>query len=299
MHLLPPGYKTHVIVVMPIEERVVHPDGTVEVTIKKTAKDYFQYFMYFLRGLTMLMLAMNVAAFCIVIKIGVAASNLDALEKAFIVLSNAGFCIFCVVLVIAETQSMWFIKRITLLHFWGARGFLQSWMGIQIIAAVKTIGYAVAADTGGDSKALVTFCLVAGWMILSAGLLLMVMSALCIRSIVKLESDKDIECALLAFESGGTVINQKTVLHVDSMPSSPVASAAATDASDNKEAAAAAAALASVRKELETSEALSKNLAAALNISYVVARSRFGGPGGAAAADKFALELAKKDLPPL
>ena len=202
---------------MAIEERLVHPDGTVEVKTIRTAKDYFQYFMYFLRGLIVLMLALNIAAFAIVIKIGVTASNLDGLEKAFIVMSNIGFAFIAVALMIAEFQPMWFIKRIMVLHFWGARGVGQIWMGIQIINAVRTLGSAVGAETGGDSDALITLCVVSGWMIISVGLIMGVMSAFCVRGLVKLESDQEVDAYIQSFDAGGsTVVVHKNITQLDS-----------------------------------------------------------------------------------
>ena len=264
---------------MPIEERLVHPDGTVEVKKIRTAKDYFQYFMYFLRGLIVIMLALNIAAFGIVIKIGLTASNIDGLEKAFIVMSNVGFSFIAVALMIAEFQPIWFVKRIIVLHYWGARGIGQIWMGIQIIAAVRTLGSAVGAETGGDSDALITFCTVTGWMIISVGLIMGVMSAFCVRGLVKLESDKEVDAHVQAFDSGGgTVIVQKNITQLDSTVIQSPSSAQFDDKS----------------KEVETEQQLSKNLSTALGISYIVAKSRFGGSDGASAAEKYYMTEQKK-----
>lgn len=264
---------------MAIEERLVHPDGTVEVKTIRTAKDYFQYFMYFLRGLIVIMLALNIAAFAIVIKIGITATNLDGLEKAFIVMSNVGFALIAVALMIAEFQPIWFIKRIIVLHFWGARGIGQIWMGIQIINAVRTLGTAVGAATGGDSNALITFCTVSGWMIISVGLLMGVMSAFCVRGLVKLESDREVDAHVQAFDSGGgTVIVQKNITQLDST----IIQSPSTAQFDEKS------------KEIEAEQNLSKNLSTALGISYIVAKSRFGGKDGAGAAEKHYLSEQKK-----
>lgn len=255
---------------MPIEERLVHPDGTVEVKTIRTAKDYFQYFMYFLRGLICLMLALNIAAFCIVIKIGVTATNLDGLEKAFIVLSMVGFILICIGLMIAEVQAVWFVKRIIFLHYWGGRGIAQVWIGIQVQSVVRTMGTAVAIETGGDSKALITFCEVVAWMIISSGLILCLLSAFCVRGLVKLESDKEIEAHVQAFDQGGTVVIQKNITQLDSQIIQQTVAAPSAEHT----------------KELEGEQNLSKNLAVALGISYIVAKSRFGGKDGASAAEK-------------
>lgn len=256
---------------MPIEERLVHPDGTVEIKTIRTAKDYFQYFMYFLRGLTCLMLALNIAAFCIVIKIGVTASNLDGIEKAFIVLSMIGFIVVCVGLMIAEYQAVWFVKRIIFLHYWGGRGIAQVWIGIQVQNQIRTMGSAVAAETGGDSKALTTFCEVVAWMLISAGLLMMLMSAFCVRGLVKLESDKEIDAHVQAFDSdGGTVIIQKNITQLDSQV---IHREVSTSSPEDKAA-------------LESEQMLSKNLSTALGISYQVAKTRFGGSTGSSHAEK-------------
>jgi hypothetical protein len=264
---------------MTIEERLVHPDGTVEIKKIRTCRDYFQYFMYFLRGLTVIMLALNIAAFCIVIKIGITARNLDGMEKAFIVMSNIGFCLIAVVLMIAEFQPIWFIQRIMFAYYWGARGGGQVWMGIQILNAVKTIGYAVAAETGGDGQALTTFCMVTGWMIISVGLLMILLSVFCVRSIAKLESDREVEAHVQAMGSGGgTVIVQKNITQLDStIIQSP------TQTSFEEKG-----------KDLEAEQNLSKNLSVALGISYVVAKSRFGGKDGASVAEKHFIENQKQ-----
>lgn len=256
---------------MPIEERLVHPDGTVEIKTIRTAKDYFQYFMYFLRGLTCLMLALNIAAFCIVIKIGITASNLDGLEKAFIFLSMVGFILVCIGLMIAEYQAVWFVKRCLFLHFWGGRGLAQVWIGIQVQTQIRMMGTAIAIETGGDSKALVTFCEVVAWMIISAGLVMILLSAFCVRGLVKLESDKEIEAHVAAFDAGGgTVVIQKNITQLDSqIIQREVVSPTAVD-----------------KKELEQEQTLAKNLSTALGISYIVAKSRFGGGSGAGAAEK-------------
>jgi hypothetical protein len=280
---------------MPVEERIVHPDGRVEVVVKRTAKDYFSYWVYFLRGLAGLLLAIDMVAFGIVMYLGVSASNLDVLEKSFLVLSNIGFCAIAVVLLLAEVQWVWFVKKISCLHFWAVRGAGQAWIGTQTISSVRMLGAAVASHSGGDSKALTTFVFVVGWMVFSTGIVFIIMSALCLRSMAKLDADQTITAELLAMETGGEVIVQKTVVKVENVASPTAAPAAANDLATSASTAVAEAAT----KELREADALIRNLATALDISPVVAKSRFGGPSGAAAAEKYAKERSAKELPPL
>ena len=193
--------------------------------------------------------------------------------------SPLGFAFIAVALMIAEFQPMWFIKRIMVLHFWGARGVGQIWMGIQIINAVRTLGSAVGAETGGDSDALITLCVVSGWMIISVGLIMGVMSAFCVRGLVKLESDQEVDAYIQSFDAGGsTVIVHKNITQLDST----IVQSPSTAQFDEKS------------KEIETEQQLSKNLSTALGISYIVAKSRFGGKDGASAAEKHFMGEQKK-----
>lgn len=242
----------------------------------KTWKDYFQYWIYFLRVFTILTLIMNLVAYAVVIKIGVTSDFNDVLQKTFIVLQNVGFGLFVICLIIAEFQPVWFVKRVMILHYWAGRGFGQAFMGVQLIASAANAGAAVAHDTGGNSKALQTFAEVSGWILFSIGLVMIIMSALCLRDIVKLKADQQLEAALLSDKSGGTSV----VIHQQKVSQGEVFG---NDAKDK------------LQKEVENYQTLVQNMSTALGISYVVASSKFGGKSGAQAAENFQREMKQKE----
>ncbi len=251
---------------------------TTEPGKTRTWKDYFSWFLYFLRLLTIVVLIMNLISYCLVIKIGITSDKNSVLQKSFIFLSNFGLGLLVIALIIAEFQFVWFVKRVLILHYWAGRGFGQSWMGIQLIASATQLGSNLANETGGDSDAMQTFAEVSGWILFSIGLLLIIMSAMCLRDIVGMKADKDLQAALLADGSRSTVVIQH------SASSSTTSSSKTIDASADK-----------LKKEVEDLQGLVQNLSTAMGISYVVASSKFGGKAGAQAAENFQRDMKQKE----
>lgn len=238
---------------------------------KKTWKDYFQYFIYFLRALTLISLLMTLVAYIIVIKVAWSADGLKIHEKIFLTLSSLGFVFVVVALMIAEFQPLWFVKRVMILWYWAGRGFAQAWLGIQLVASAGSVGSVVSQDVGGNGAALTTFAEVSGYILLSIGLLLIIMSAMCLRGIVELKADKELEAALLETGSRVVVSHHQTV-------------SSAGDAAADK-----------LKKEVDDLQGLVQNLSTAMGISYVVATSKFGGKAGAQAAENFQRDMKQKE----
>lgn len=154
------------------------------------------WFVRVLKGLAVLSLLLNMVAYCISIAFGVQLDELDNLEKAFLVLSNAGYIFFCILLIIAEFEPLWFIKRAYIFHYWFGRGFCHIWMGVVTISTAKTLAAAVRHSTDSLSpEFLTTFAQVVGWILISVGALFCIMSVLCIRKITG--EDDDLEEKLL------------------------------------------------------------------------------------------------------
>lgn len=254
---------------------LITPPTTAEPG-KRTWKDYFAWFLYFLRILTVIVLIMNLISYCLVIKIGVTSDSNNVLQKIFIVLSNVGLSLFVIALIIAEFQPIWFVKRVLILHYWAGRGFGQAWMGIQLIASAAQSGGNLADATGGDSKAMQTFAEVSGWVLFSIGMLLIILSVMCLRDIVGMKADKELQAALLADSNArNTVVIQQTATS---------GAGKAIDASADK-----------LKKEVEDLQNLVQNMSTAMGVSYVVASSKFGGKAGAQAAENFQREMKQKE----
>jgi hypothetical protein len=217
-----------------------------------------------------LCLISNIVAYCLVIKVAVTADDMKLDRRIFLFLSNVGFCIICIALVIAEFEPMWLISRASFLHYWFCRGFCYGWQGIQTEASTGELGSAVDAETQAGRNAMVTYAEVVGYILISVGLLYMIMSVACLRRIANLPSDQLLEERIAAMQSGGNVVKQKTVYHVSNSAPTTVQSEAGS------------------RQDVEYLERLTANLATALGMPVATARSRFGGDSGAGEAAKFA-----------
>lgn len=163
------------------------------MTIKKsmTKRQVFIWFLRVLKVLLIIALLVDIAAYVLIIVGGVLGDSLDLDERIFIVLAALGYLLVCVSLVIAEIGPEWFLNNMRIFHFWGFRGGALAWQGIQTIYSATQLAssLASAANTRLDvTKALGTIC---GYSLIGIGLLYILLSALCLRDLLKLDLPYD------------------------------------------------------------------------------------------------------------
>ena len=162
----------------------------ISVVHKKelTVRQLFIYILRFLKFLVVLSLLADIAAFMLVLVGGILADQQPNMERAFTVLSSVGFTIICVMLIIAEFGPEWFISRMRPFHYWGIRGGCLAWQGVMTISSVQTLSAAVAAQIDPkQNDAMLLMGQICGWFLISIGLLYVLFSALCLRSVGELD----------------------------------------------------------------------------------------------------------------
>lgn len=143
---------------------------------------YLLWFVRFMKGLTILSLLATVAAYIIIIKYGVQADSLSNVDKAFSVLGNAGFIALSIVLIIAEFEPEWFIRKCMIMHYWAGRGSWILWMGVQCISASKQLYAAVKEDKNVNADLLENFGTVVGSIMIGCGTIYIIFTFLCVKS---------------------------------------------------------------------------------------------------------------------
>lgn len=167
-------------------------DVTVVVRKELTVRQLFIYILRFLKGLVVLSLVADVAAFMLVLVAGVQADQQPNMERAFTVLSSVGFIIICCILVVAEFGPEWFVSRLRPFHYWGVRGGCLVWQGIMTISSVQTLSAAVAGQVNSDQNdAMLLLGKICGWFLIAIGLLYVMFSAMCLRSIGELDRNEE------------------------------------------------------------------------------------------------------------
>lgn len=256
---------------MAIEEHIHHPDGRVEVVIKKECKDYMKYFLYFITTVIVLMLITNIAAFAIIVKFLVTSTSkfVDGVEKAMVTISCICYGLMAVAAVLAEIQRpLALFKRAQFLYFWGARGALEMFIGVIVISSTKQMGSALAAELGTDSDPMITFALISGWMVIGGGAIRVLLSVCCVRDWVSMEDDALLKSEMEALLNGGTVVHTRNIVQNEILQS--IVPVSATN-----------------NKELNDLETFSKHLAIALGLDWATAKKNFFGKDGEANAYKY------------
>jgi hypothetical protein len=213
---------------------------------------YFQFFLRFLKVLSVLTLLLNIAACCMIMK-GTAESSEKDLEKAFSFLAQSGFIVICILLVLAEFEPKWFIRVLYLFHYWLGRGFGLLWMGVQCINSGNQAANAITDTAPSISPdTLKVIGQVVGWTLISVGLIYVMMSLLCLRSMLGVDEGADLDVRLLG--EGST----------DEPPAASLSSSTSYDAAER-------------RDEAE----LLANAALAMGMSEKELRRKFLGKNGA------------------
>ena len=107
-------------------------------------------------------------------------------------LTSIGFTIICVILIIAEFGPEWFLTRLRPFYYWGIRGGCLAWQGVMTISSVQTLSSAVAAQIDPtQNDAMLLMGQICGWFLISIGMLYILFSALCLRSIGELDRKEE------------------------------------------------------------------------------------------------------------
>ena len=227
---------------------------------KSGGQTAFIFFLRFLKVFSVLACLFNIVAYILTIKSGIEAVNLDGLEKTFLFLANTGFIILCIALIISEFEPKVFMQFVMVLHYWAGRGFAMMWMGIQTINGAKQLGATFKANGINGGGTIETVGVVAGWILISVGLLYVIMSVLCLRKCLG-EEENELGVGLMSGDrTEHHTTKNTTVVNVTS---------------DN-----AADAL------------LVANMAIAMGMSADDCRKRFSGKDGKKAAEKYMKERA-------
>ena len=228
---------------------------------------YFQYFLRFLKVLSVLTLLLNIAACCMIMK-GTVESSVSNLEKSFSFLAQAGFIVICILLVLAEFEPKWFVRVLYLFHYWVGRGLGLVWMGVECINSGNQAANAITDTTPSISpETLRVIGAVVGWVLISVGLIYVMMSVLCLRSMLGVDEGADLDVSLLGNDSGAR--------DLESGKSGGSSSSYSTDER---------------RDDLE----LIANMALALGMSEKDIRRKFAGKNGAREAQAYYGEAKKR-----
>lgn len=142
---------------------------------------YFLWFVRFMKGLTILSLVATVAAYIIIIKYAVNADSLTSVDKAFSVLGNSGFIALSILLIIAEFEPEWFIRKVMIMHYWAGRGGWVLWIGVQTISASKQLYAAVKDDPNVNADLLENFGTVVGSILIACGSIYCIFTFMCVK----------------------------------------------------------------------------------------------------------------------
>jgi hypothetical protein len=166
----------------------------------------FVFFLRFLKVFTIIALLFNVASFIFSIVAGVQATNLSDLDKAFIVLGSTGYIFFNIVLILSEFDVPFLMRFVMGFHYWAGRGLGMVWIGVLTINSAKQLAASFANTAGldGYKNAVEIIGQVAGWVLISIGVLYVIMSLLCLRKIVG-DADDDLEDGLLKGDKAAAV----------------------------------------------------------------------------------------------
>jgi hypothetical protein len=231
-------------------------------------KAIFVWFLRVLKGVAALTLVLNIASCGLIAKGGIDSPTLDNYNKSFVVLAQFGYIIISCLLILAEVELKWFMKMMNLLHFWGGRGLALGWVGIEAINSVSQLGAAVAGTVNVNVAE--TIGEVVGWTLIGIGITYLLMSVLCLKSLVGVDSVEDLDVHFIPVASA----------------SSPVDSAVGLN---------------SASSDADANEIIS-NAATALGLTDREIRIKFSGKHGKQAAEKMfndARELQRQSyLPP-
>eukprot|EP00758_Cryptobia_borreli_P014003 Tbor_TRINITY_DN5885_c5_g5::TRINITY_DN5885_c5_g5_i1::g.6786::m.6786 len=177
-----------------LEETQAAPVAYVERKQRISLRMAFLYFVRFLKVIVCAALLLDMAAYCLIITGSILGDTLDTLTRVFIVIASFGYICISVLLIIAEIGPVWFIEKMKVFDFWGIRGLMIAWQGVQTIYSVTQLAASLHATDAESSKRIdVTKKLgeICGWFLISTGLLYIAFSACWLRSIAELDKPVD------------------------------------------------------------------------------------------------------------
>lgn len=160
---------------------------TVIIKQSMTKRQLFIWFLRVLKGLIVIALLFDIAAYVLIVVGAIMGESLDLDDRVFVILASLGYMMVCVCLLIGEFGPEWFITNMRVFHYWGFRGCALAWQGIQTIYSVKQLAASLAGamnDRVDITKLLGEIC---GYILIGIGLLYLFMSAICLRDVLKLD----------------------------------------------------------------------------------------------------------------
>jgi len=159
----------------------------VQIKQKMTKRQVFIWFLRFLKALVVIALVVDIAAYVLMIVGAILGDSLDLDDRVFIILASLGYVLVCLSILIGEFEPEWFISNMKVFHFWGFRGGALAWQGIQTIYSVTQLATSLA-DVANDrvdvTKIIGQVC---GYSLIGIGLFYILLSAFCIRDLLKLD----------------------------------------------------------------------------------------------------------------
>ena len=247
-----------------------------------TKQKVFIYFLRIMKLFTVLSLLLTIVSDCLTMK-SASESSLATLDKAFIVMAQAGYILMCVLLILSEFDPKWFQKQVQLLHFWAPRGVGLIWIGVQTIYSTAAVQHTSAEISANTVETIGT---VVGWILISIGGFYIVMSFLCLKKLVGIDRADDLEVRLIT--TGGDEHHDKSNNRSQQRDQKEEDSSKKQPAS-NRTTSGSSSATANSEDCI-----LAMNLATALGMSVDEARRFFGGKDGAKEAANYAKSNGKK-----
>ena len=161
----------------------------------------FVWFQRMLKALALISLGFTCVVLVLIMRTAVRATNINDLQKAFVVLSQTGFVLYCVLFAVAEFELLVFLRHLPVFRFLPVRGFGLAWMGIQLIAAASQMATAAASGDEAGANVMKVLATVAGWILISVGAIYLLLGVLCLRAAMDIDDDRKLEEAL--HEGGG------------------------------------------------------------------------------------------------
>lgn len=155
----------------------IQPHSHEEQT-RESWRRFYVFTVYLLKFLSITSLSLCVLAIILVLNEGLRTSNMNDLQKFFVLLSCAGFVIYCCVGIIAEFGFQWFLRQFHFLHFYLGRGCYLLWLGTELLASSSLMATSVGVQHARDMQ---QFAAVIGWILLSVGVIYIVFGFCCFQ----------------------------------------------------------------------------------------------------------------------
>jgi len=149
-----------------------------------TARNCFKTVIKVFKVLSILALLLCIAAKILICHATTKNKEMATSTKAFNIVTETGFLLIIICLIISEFEPKWFIEYCYFLHFWFIRGFFQAWLGAQTITSAKTVVETVKKLKldGFDGDTVQTFIIVTGYTLLCIGSTYMIFALFCLRA---------------------------------------------------------------------------------------------------------------------